>query len=216
MAFATGNVVRSGTGGTLATIASSDAVFQSFGGVAAINNSKAVAFWAQTHAGPSGIFVGDGILTQPVVQTGDVLPGLGTVTWVGIGEEAINDDGEVAFAVLYDDSGVIKSAIVRADPILPQISLLKLAAGVVGCKTIAANVVLDRVAPPGGVRIDIDNTNPAASAPATLKIGSNKTSGTFVISTTPVSSNQTGTITTTLASSAQANCSPSAPSASNR
>ncbi|HUE89655.1 MAG TPA: hypothetical protein VMO26_26565 [Vicinamibacterales bacterium] len=199
-----GHLVQSGTGGKLTTIASAGGVFHHVGlGVAAINNSNAVAFWAQTQAGPSGVFVGDGIATQPVLQTGDVLPELGTVTWVGISEEAINDHGQVAFALQYDDGVSTKSAIVRADPILPQITQIKLAATVAGCKTASASVLLDRAAPPGGVVIDIDETNPAASAPTTLKIASNKTSGKFVVSTIPVSAKQTGTVTATLASSTQ-------------
>lgn len=201
VAFASGNIVQSGAGAKLTTIASGDAVFHSFSGVAAINNSNAVAFQAQTWAGPNGIFVGDGVLTQPVVQTGDVLPGLGTVTWVGMAEEAINDTGQVAFAVQYDDGGTVKNAIVRADPILPQITQLTFNATVAGCKNVAATVKLDRATPPGGVLIEIENTNLAASTPSALTIPSNKTSGKFVIATTPVLSKQSGTITTTLGAS---------------
>ncbi len=204
VAFASGNIVQSGAGGKLTTIASPGAVFHSFSGVAAINNSNAVAFQAQTQAGPSGIFVGDGVLTQAVVQTGDLLPGLGTATFVGIAEEAINDAGQVVFALQYDDGGVLKSAIVRADPILPQIAQLNFTATAPGCRNVAATVKLDRLTPPGGVLIEIGNTNPAASTPSSLKIASNKTSGKFVITTTPVLSNQSGNITTTLGSSGSA------------
>ncbi len=203
VAFASGNLVKSGAGGSLTTIALHGAVFLSFSGVAAINNSNVVAFQAQTQAGPNGIFVGDGVLTQSVVQSGDVLPGLGTVMHVGMMEEAINDAGQVAFAVQYNDGEGLKSAIVRADPILPQISLLKFASTVPGCKNVAATVKLDRPTPPGGVLIDIDNTNPAASTPPSLRIASNKTSGKFVIAITPVGAPQAGAITTSLGSSTE-------------
>jgi hypothetical protein len=204
VAFASGNIVQSGAGGKLTTIAAPGALFHSFSGVAAINNSNAVAFSAQTHTSASAIFVGDGVLMQPVVETGDVLPGLGTVTWAAIAEEAINDHGAVAFVVQYDDAGALKFAIVRADPILPEITKLKFAAVVAGCKTASATVTLDRVAPPGGVLVEIDNTNPAATAPASLRIATNKVTGKFVISTTPVGSNQAGTITAAVGASAQA------------
>lgn len=203
VAFASGNFVKSGTGGTLTTIAASGTLFHSFTGVAAINNSNAVAFGAQTQAGPFGIFVGDGVVTQPVVQTGDVLSGLGAVTWVATSEEAINDAGQVAFGLQYNDGSGVKSAIVRADPILPQITQLKLNATVAGCKPASATVVLDRPAPPGGVVIEIEETNAAASAPATLKIASGKPSGTFKLSTTPVAAKATGTVTASLGSSEQ-------------
>lgn len=204
VAFESGNAVRSGTGSSLTTIAASGAMFAYFaGGAVAINNSNAVAFGAQTQAGPSGIFVGDGIATQAVIQTGAVLPGLGTVTWAGITNDAINDSGQVALFVSYDDAGVLKRAIVRADPILPQITQLKLAATVAGCLNASATVILDRPAPPGGVVIDIVETNPAATAPSTLKIGSNKTSGKFVVKTTPVTAKATGSVSATLGSTTQ-------------
>ena len=198
--------VRSGTGGALTTIASPDDVFHSFSSVA-INNSNAVAFGAQTWAGPHGIFVGDGVLTQAVIQTGDDLSeiGLGPITFVTMGQEAINDHGQIAFAVRYHESlcDCLKSAVVRADPILPQIAQLKLSPIVAGCKNVSATVKLDRPAPPGGVLIDISNTNPEAAAPPTLKVASAKASGKFVITTVPVLANQTGTVAATLGASTQ-------------
>jgi hypothetical protein len=194
--------VKTGNGGKPTTIAEAgSAGFHVFtGGGAAINNSNVVAFWAQTTGG-SGVFVGDGVITQPVVEVGDVIPQLGTVTWVGISEEAINDSGQVALMVQYNDGENLKFAIVRADPILPQITQLKFNATVAGCKNVTVTVALDRPTPPGGVEIEVDDTIPAASAPASVKIASNKTAGKFVVSTVPVPSKQTGTITATLGSS---------------
>ena len=192
--------IKTGAGAGLTTIAAPDATFHFVWPVAAINNSNAVAFTADTTSGASGVFVSDGLATQPVVQTGDVIPGLGTVTALATTEEAINDSGQVAFSVAYDDGEGPKSAIVRADPILPAIAL-KVAASATGCKKVNATVTLDRPAPPGGVVIDLTDTNPAASVPASLKIASTKTSGKFAVTVTPVASTQAGAITATLGSS---------------
>lgn len=194
--------IKTGAGAGLTTIAAPDATFHFVWPVAAINNSNAVAFTADTTSGATGVFVGDGLATQLVVQTGDVIPGLGTVTYVVTAEEAINDAGQVAFVVQYNDGETLKTAVVRADPILPQIAL-KVAATATGCKKVNATVTLDRPAPPGGVVIELSDTNPAASVPASLKIASTKTSGKFAVGVTPVLSKQTGAITATLGSSIQ-------------
>ena len=192
--------IKTGAGAGLTTIAAPDATFYMLSTVAAINNSNAVAFTADMTSGATGVFVGDGVATQPVVQTGDVIPGLGTVTHVFTSEEAINEVGQVAFVVQYDDGERLRPAIVRADPILPEIAL-KVAATATGCKKVNATVTLDRPAPPGGVVIDLADTNPAASVPASLKIASTKTSGKFAVTVTPVTSAQGGAITATLGSS---------------
>jgi hypothetical protein len=191
--------IRTGAGGALTLIAAPSADFLPITSVVAINNSNAVAFQAQTPSG-MGIFVGDGVATQPVVQPGDVIPGLGAVTFAAMTEEAINDAGQVAFTIQYNDGEGLKSAIVRADPILPQVSL-KVAATATGCKKVNATVTLDRPAPPGGVVIDLSDTNPAASVPASLKIASTKTSGKFAVAVTPVLSKVSGAITATVGSS---------------
>ena len=192
--------IKTGAGAGLTTIAGPDATFYFVWPVAAINNSNAVAFTADTTSGTKGVFVGDGLATQLVVQTGDVIPGLGTVTAVFTGEEAINEAGQVAFVVQYNDGEGFRNAIVRADPILPQVAL-KVAATATGCKKVNATVTLDRPAPPGGVVIDLSETNPSASIPASLKIASTKTSGKFTVNVTPVTSSQPGAITATLGSS---------------
>jgi hypothetical protein len=201
--------VFTGKGGALTTIATTGSFFKTFSSVAAINNSNVVAFYAQPWSEPDGVFVGDGVLTQKVVQTGDQID-LGTdlakVIFVTIHKEAINDNGQVAFTLKYEPvgcPGCVKYAIVRADPILPEITQLKFTSLVAGCKSIMATVALDRPAPLGGVIVGIENTNSAATTPDTLKIASNKTAGKFTIATTPVASNQIGTITATLGSSTQ-------------
>ncbi len=109
--------VQMGDGGPVRTVASAG-TFVQFGGEAAINNASLVAFWAGLASGPTGVFIGPNPVTDTVVKTGDVLPGLGTVTGVAIGEEAINDLGQVAFVVRCDGgNGTFPLAIVRADPI---------------------------------------------------------------------------------------------------
>ena len=79
-----------GDGGPVRTVASAR-TYQAFGGEAAINNASLVAFWAQLAVGPTGIFIGPNPATDTVIKAGDVIPGLGTVAGVSMGEEAIND-----------------------------------------------------------------------------------------------------------------------------
>jgi hypothetical protein len=90
---------------------------QGFGGEAPINNASLVAIWAQVRSGPSGIFIGPNPATDSVIKAGDVIPGLGTVVGASMSEEAINDAGQVAFVLHYDQGATRVRAMVRADPI---------------------------------------------------------------------------------------------------
>jgi hypothetical protein len=204
VAFAITSVgIKSGTGGALTTIAAASASFFPSSSVVAINNANVAAFEAtDLTTNKKGIYVGDGVATELVIQSGDVIAGLGTVTSVFISEEAINDSGQVAFVLLYND-GTPKRAIVRADPILPNIATIKAAASATGCKNVNASVTLDRPAPPGGVVVELEVSNPAASVPASVRIASAKTSGKFTVHVTPVTAKQTGAITATLESSVE-------------
>ena len=77
-----------------------------------------MAFQAQLGSSLTGIFIGPNPTTDTVIKAGDVIPGLGTMPLVSMGEEAINDAGQVAFAVsFHPGTGTIAQAIVRADPI---------------------------------------------------------------------------------------------------
>lgn len=84
----------------------------------AINDFDRVAFGAMLSSGQTGIFTGPDPDSDAVIKSGDLLPGLGVVAQVGqITPEALNNLGQVAFGVTYDEgNGVLKYAIVRADP----------------------------------------------------------------------------------------------------
>jgi hypothetical protein len=112
-----GASVRWGDGGPPMTVASS-ATYQQFLGAASINNATVVAFHARLGSSPTGIFIGPNPATDTVIKSGDVIPGVGTVSTVDMGEEAINDAGQVAFAAYFQaGTGTITRAIIRADPI---------------------------------------------------------------------------------------------------
>jgi len=66
-----------------------------------------------------------------------------------------------------------------------------------GCKNVTGKVFLSLPAPPGGATITLTNTNPAATAPATVTVPEGKTSKTFTITTVPVMATQSGTVTAT-------------------
>jgi VCBS repeat-containing protein len=86
---------------------------------AAINDAGRVAFVASDGTGAAArrVLVGDGTDTHQVLHAGDSIPGLGTVLDVAISNDAINDVDQVAILVTYDDgTGVVKYAIVRANP----------------------------------------------------------------------------------------------------
>jgi len=64
-----------------------------------------------------------------------------------------------------------------------------------GCQTAVGTVTLNSVAPTGGAVVQLTNTNGAATAPASVTVPAGKTSATFVITTTSVTTAQTGTVT---------------------
>jgi Bacterial Ig-like domain (group 3) len=109
--------VQMGDGGPVRTVASTS-TYHSFSGEGPINGASLVAFWARLASGATGVFIGPDPTSDTVIKTGDVIPGLGTVTGVTLSEEAINDRGQVAIAVGYTPAGGgVGVAIVRADPI---------------------------------------------------------------------------------------------------
>jgi hypothetical protein len=114
---ANSGAVQWGDGGPAMTVASRP-TYQGFGGEAAINNASVVAFQAQLGSSPTGIFIGPNPATDTVIKSGDVIPGVGTVAFVSMSEEAINDAGQVAFTALFQQgSGSVVRAIIRADPL---------------------------------------------------------------------------------------------------
>ncbi len=125
--FANPGAIQTGDGGpvtTIATLTAHGGAYTSFpAGGASINVSGKVVFLAGLPSGMMGVFTGPDPETDKVLKTDDLLIDslgvvLGTVTGVGILREAINDSGQVAMGVGYndDDTGAPKIAIVRADP----------------------------------------------------------------------------------------------------
>jgi hypothetical protein len=111
-----GAFVQTGDGGPVVTIAATSPTgFQSFGQVSISAGGK-VAFSASLPTGVAGVFTGSDPQTDVVLQTGDFFPGFGTITFVQTLRESINDSGQIAMLVLFNDNGVEKRAIVRADP----------------------------------------------------------------------------------------------------
>jgi uncharacterized delta-60 repeat protein/uncharacterized repeat protein (TIGR01451 family) len=87
------------------------------------------------------------------------------------------------------------------------IALLKLLPGSSvgdGCGAVNGVVTLSAPAPPGGVTVDLTSTNPAAGVPAEgLKIEQGSATGTFAITTIPVTSAQRGEIRAALNTSSR-------------
>jgi hypothetical protein len=116
--------IQTGDGGPVTTIATrtfEGGAYQSFGGEASINAAGKVAFLGWLPSGEVGVFTGPDPETDKILKTGEPLHDslgvlLGTVTGIGITREAINDSGQVAMAVAYNDAGTPKVAIIRADP----------------------------------------------------------------------------------------------------
>lgn len=110
--------VYSGNGGTptlIATAGSGGIV--SLVGISSINDAGTVVFLADSSTG-RGIFTGPDAVAERVIGVGDSIPGLGTVTTIDIGPEAINNNGQIAFVVGYTSGpGVSGVAVVRADPL---------------------------------------------------------------------------------------------------
>ncbi len=67
-----------------------------------------------------------------------------------------------------------------------------------GCKTPLGRVTLDGKAPAGGLTLALATTNPAAGVPAQVIVPAGYNTATFPVSTTAVTSTQTGTVTATL------------------
>jgi predicted phage tail protein len=114
------SAVQTGDGGPLTTIATTTfdgGSYQRFATISSINAAGKVAFRATLPSGVTGVFTGPDPVASVVLKEGDVIPGFGTVALVDMSREAINDNGQVAMVVRFDDSGVRKAAIIRADPV---------------------------------------------------------------------------------------------------
>jgi hypothetical protein len=118
-----GEELVSGNGGPLTVIADTAGPFASFGfffGLQppALNNHGDVAFLADLDAGGSGIFVGPDAVADKVIATGDMLDG-SPVAELRFCDEGLNDSGQLAIQVTFDDPTVPdgrRVAIYRATP----------------------------------------------------------------------------------------------------
>ena len=121
VAFVSNTALQTGDGGPVTTIATrtfEGGAYQQFtGGGASLSAAGRVAFMASLPSGVDGVFTGPNPEADDVLKAGDVIPGLGRVTNLSISREAINDSGQVAMFVIYEDSALaLKRAIIRADP----------------------------------------------------------------------------------------------------
>lgn len=77
----------------------------------------------------------------------------------------------------------------------PVVSGLSLSPSIVpGGNNVTATVTLSGNAPTGGASVAVTNTNPKASAPATMTVAQGTNSGTFTITTVGVTSTYSGTV----------------------
>lgn len=119
--LANSSAVQTGDGGPVTTIATrtfDGGAYQSFqGSGASISAAGMVAFLASLPSGASGVFTGPDPEADVVLKTGDTIAGFGGVTGIGILHEAINDSGQIAMVVVFDQRPQsFAVAIIRADP----------------------------------------------------------------------------------------------------
>lgn len=99
-----------------------------------INDDGVVAFKARLLDNREGIFVGPDIVNDKVIATGDMLMGR-PVHSVWFWRDGFNDEGQVAFTVLFNGGSV---GVYRADPVaVPEpgvVGLLLVGVGVVGSR----------------------------------------------------------------------------------
>jgi hypothetical protein len=108
------STVYTGTGGSPAFVANTSAEYDSFDAVAVSN--AGVAFLAKLDlSGVRGVFTGPHVIDDKVLREGDSIPGYpSTVKSVELGPEAMNDNGQIALHVGFEDG---TNRILRADPI---------------------------------------------------------------------------------------------------
>jgi hypothetical protein len=108
------------SGDTLTTVADTRGAFGFFGfRPPSLNDDGDVAFHATLDDfSTSGIFVGPDPVEDRVIATGDTLDGE-TVTSLTFCEEGLNDSGQLAFTVFYEDPDTFetRAAVFRATPV---------------------------------------------------------------------------------------------------
>jgi len=89
----------------------------------------------------------------------------------------------------------VQYPISAASPVVPVLSTVAvIPASVVGGSSAQGTVTLSAPAPSGGVIVSLSDNSSSASVPSTVTIAAGKTSAAFTISTTPVTSSRTVTI----------------------
>jgi hypothetical protein len=110
--FPTGRETASGSGGAVATIASSSGQLTSNMSNPAINDNGEVAFFAGIDGGGAGIFTGNDIIDDAVVKVGQSLFGSTVTQLMFQGGDGINDFGDIAFVARLADG---RFTVVRAN-----------------------------------------------------------------------------------------------------
>ncbi|MGB7925100.1 MAG: choice-of-anchor B family protein [Pyrinomonadaceae bacterium] len=110
-----------------------------------------------------------------------------------IATKAVASSVTVSISSAYD--GVTKTTPLTVTP--PSITSLLLTPATItgGCSTSTGKVTLDGKAPPGGAKVTLTDTNPAATVPASVTVAAGATTATFVITATSQSVEQTGQVT---------------------
>ena len=159
-------------------------------GTAAISlNDAGVVAFRKTSGGSNGIFLGrPGAPDRKLIDVGDPLHD-STIQSAFMWEEALNNVGQVAFVAQLANG---RRGVYRADP--QWLKSLTFTTKVAGCGPLTARITLNAPAPPDGLTVLLESSNGAASVPATVVVPAGKTSATFHITTTPVTSTTTGAI----------------------
>jgi hypothetical protein len=145
-------------------------------------------FWGDYRLGTLFTLKPDG--TTAVFATGFVganPPSNGPNALVAQGEDAI---------FVADGPHVWRIARVPAGPRLTGLTLRQ--SSVAGCKPVAGTITLSSAAPPGGLLVTLSDTLSAANVPTTLNILAGTNARNFVLETTPVLAQDSGTISATL------------------
>lgn len=122
--------IFTGIGGSvITTFADTDGPYSSLpiidgiaaGGFPTMNNAGTIAFLGTLDAGGAGIFTGADASTSGVIQVGSTLFGRDLNNlFGGLGREAINDAGEIAFQAQLLDAFGFSEVVVKAIPAVAQ------------------------------------------------------------------------------------------------
>lgn len=125
--------------------------------------------------------------------------GLTFGTGVGDVDNALNDSfGEFSGLVpVYLHADFIRDHMVTQAGVLAGLTLKS--AVVAGCKNVSGTVTLAGPAPDSGLIVLLSDTLASASPPASIKVAAGATSKSFVVKTQPVSANEAGIVSATVA-----------------